>query len=157
MTSSEPPGCLGLAHPSGWVNGETFLKALQHFVKISAPSKSNPHLLLLDNHSSHLPIIAAVISFAKENGIVMLSLPPPCSHRLQPLNVSVFGPSSQHCSKVSTIVCSPGRKISIHEIVELTRDSYLQRMTPSRIQDFPKPEFISIFYDSLLTDYFKFN
>ncbi|KZS19716.1 Uncharacterized protein APZ42_013767 [Daphnia magna] len=165
MTSSGPPGCLGLAHPSGWVNGETFFKALQHFVKFAAPSKSNLHLLLLDNHSSHLD--PAVISFAKENGIVMLSFPPHCSHRLQPLDVGVFRPF----------------KISIHEIAELTRDPYLQKITPSNIcsgiakagihpfnrnifteQDF-LPAFITdrqpgkfyFYFFSLLTHYFKLN
>ena len=88
MTDRGPPGCLGLAHPSGWVNKDTFLRSLQHFVEFTMCSTTNPHLLLLDNHSSHLD--PAVVKYAKENGIVMLTFPPHCSHKLQPLDVSVF-------------------------------------------------------------------
>jgi DDE superfamily endonuclease len=115
------------------VNGETFLKALQHFVNFAAPSKSNPHLFLLDNHSSHLE--PAVIYFPKENGIVMLSFPLHCSHRLQPLDVSDFGPfkTALKQSFNDWLQTHPGRRISIHEVTELTSNPYLQKMTPSNI------------------------
>jgi len=53
-------------------------------------SPQSPALLLLDNHESHLSI--AVLDYAKTNGVVMLSFPPHCSHRLQPLDRTVFGP-----------------------------------------------------------------
>ena len=39
MTSAGPSGCLGLAHPSGWINAETFLESLKHFVKCTGCSK----------------------------------------------------------------------------------------------------------------------
>lgn len=90
MTERGPPGCLGLAHPSGWVNKETFFRSLQHFVEFTMCSKTNPHLLFLDNHSSHLD--PEVIKYAKENGIILLTFPPHSSHKLQPLDVSMYGP-----------------------------------------------------------------
>ena len=57
-------------------------------------TKERPCLLILDNHESHLSIDG--LTYAKENGVVMLSLPPHCSHRLQPLNRSVYGPLKKH-------------------------------------------------------------
>lgn len=30
--------------------------------------------------------------YARENGIVLLTLPPHCQHRMQPLDVGVYGP-----------------------------------------------------------------
>jgi hypothetical protein len=54
------------------------------------PCKEDPALLILDNYESHLSVTA--INVAKENGIVMLTLPPHTSHTLQPLDRTVFGP-----------------------------------------------------------------
>lgn len=74
MTRGKPNGCLGLAHPSGWINADTFLANLQHLVSCTGYSKESPHLLLLDKHSSHLYL--KVIYFARVNGIVILTFPP---------------------------------------------------------------------------------
>jgi hypothetical protein len=89
MTRAGPIGCVGLAHPSGWINADTFLESLKHFFTCTGCNKQAPHLLLLDNHSSHLDL--KVINFASDNQIVMLTFPPQCSHKLQPLDVSVNG------------------------------------------------------------------
>lgn len=53
-------------------------------------TKENPILLLCDNHKSHISIEA--IDYARENWIVYLTFPPHTSHKLQPLDVTVFGP-----------------------------------------------------------------
>ena len=73
-----PPGSLGLAHPSGWMTNENFVKVLKHFINHVKCSKDKPVLLLLDNHETHVNI--NVIQTAKDNGIVLLSFPPHCSH-----------------------------------------------------------------------------
>ena len=46
--------------------------------------------MLLDNHDSHLSIEA--LDYFKENGVSVCSFPPYCSHKLKPLDRSVFGP-----------------------------------------------------------------
>lgn len=79
-----PSESIALAQPNGWINAELFLKWLQHFVKFSKPSKEKPVLLILDGHSSHKDL--AVISYAKENHVHMLSTPPHTTHKLQPLD-----------------------------------------------------------------------
>ncbi|RPA96297.1 hypothetical protein L873DRAFT_1925421 [Choiromyces venosus 120613-1] len=47
-------------------------------------------LLLFDGHSSH--INAAFLEFCVSHNIIPYCLPPHTTHRLQPLDVSVFGP-----------------------------------------------------------------
>ena len=67
MYRDGPPGCIGLAHRSGWMSSENFLCSLQHFQKEVKPSKEDPVLLLFDNHESHISI--EVVSLCKDNGI----------------------------------------------------------------------------------------
>ena len=85
-----PPGSKGDANPSGWMTEEHFLDFLKHFVEHVRCTHEKSCLLLLDNHESHICIKG--LDFAKENGIVMLSFPPRCTHRLQPLDRSIYGP-----------------------------------------------------------------
>lgn len=91
-----PTGCIGGANQSGWMTSENFVVFFKHFAKHVKPSKERKVLLLLDNHKSHLGI--ETLNFVKENGIVMLSFPPHCSHKLQPLDRSVFGPFKKYAS-----------------------------------------------------------
>ena len=90
MISGAPTGSLGLCNKSGWMTSENFLVAMKHFVSHAKPSVDHPVLLLMDNHASHISF--ETITFAKENFLILLTFPPHCSHRLQPLDVSVFGP-----------------------------------------------------------------
>jgi len=83
-------GSLGFANGSGWMTSEDFLRYMEHFIKHTGAQAGTPTLLLLDNHSSHLSV--DVIEKAIEHSITMLSFPPHCTHRMQPLDVSVFGP-----------------------------------------------------------------
>ncbi|CAH1988156.1 unnamed protein product [Acanthoscelides obtectus] len=62
-------------------------------------SKENPVLLLLYSHALHIAV--KTINFCKENGIVLLTFPPHCTHRLQPMDRAIFGtvkkkPLTQH-------------------------------------------------------------
>lgn len=83
-------GSVGFANDSGWMAQPEFVRYMNHFIGFANPTPANPVLLLLDNHDSHLSIEA--LDLAVENGVNILSFPPHCSHRLQPLDVSVFGP-----------------------------------------------------------------
>ena len=133
MTRGGPAGSLGLAHPSGWINSDTFLESLKHFVSCTGCCNERPHLLLLDNHSSHLDL--KVINFARDNGLVVLTFPPHCSHRLQPLDVSIVGPFKGGLRTVFNdwLDLHPGGRITIHQIAELARKPYERAFTPSNI------------------------
>lgn len=90
MLFGGPAGCIGAANPSGWSTEVTFIKFLDHFLNTVKSSKDDRVLLLLDNHETHLT--PQVLDKASDVGIVMVTYPPHTSHRLQPLDLSVYGP-----------------------------------------------------------------
>jgi len=90
MLNGAPTGSKGSANPAGWMTSDNFTVFLKHFTDHVKCTLQSPVLLLLDNHDSHISV--ASIEYAKNNGIVMLTFPPHCSHKLQPLDRSVYGP-----------------------------------------------------------------
>ena len=87
-------GCVGATHRSCWMMDENFLMFLEHFIKQTRSLKDKPVLLVLDNHESHISI--PVLDYAKEHRVVMISFPPHCFHKLQPLDRSVYGPLKKY-------------------------------------------------------------
>lgn len=82
MLNGAPTGSKGTAHPSGRMTSDNFIEFLKHFTYHVKCTVQSPVLLLLDNHDSHISV--ASIEYAKNNGIIMLTFPPHCSHKLQP-------------------------------------------------------------------------
>ena len=113
------PGSKGDANPSGWMTEEHFLDFLKHFVEHVRCTHEKPCLLLLDNHESHIYIKG--LDFAKENGIVMLSFPSHCTHRLQPLNRSIYGPFKKYFNTVADEwhLNNPGKGTTIYDLPAL--------------------------------------
>ncbi|XP_004207216.3 uncharacterized protein LOC101237152 [Hydra vulgaris] len=132
MINGGPPGCVGVANPSGWMNVATFLEWMKHFIENVKCSPANPMLLLLDNHESHVSIVC--LDLAKKNGITMLSFPPHCSHKLQPLDRSVYGPLKRYYNAACDdwIVSNP-RPMTIYDIASVVRKAYAQAFTLSNI------------------------
>lgn len=54
---------------------------MQHFVKHSHSSKDYESLLIFDNHKSYLTLV--VITYAKSNGVIILTILLYCSGKLQ--------------------------------------------------------------------------
>jgi hypothetical protein len=77
-----------------WMTGFLFSSWIAHFVKAlenrGGIFPTNRHLLILDGHNSHVTL--DVVYKAKQNGLDLLTLPSHTSHRLQPLDCSVFQP-----------------------------------------------------------------
>lgn len=124
---------VGYANDSGWMQHADFVNFMKHFIKFSHSSKSNPTLLLLDNHTSHLSVES--IDLALENGVTMLSFPPHCSHRLQPLDVSVYKPVkgaylAQHNAWMRE---NPGRVLELMHIPMLIKTALLKGATAENI------------------------
>ena len=94
MLTGAPDGSLGLATPSGWMASELFPLVFKHFIKHMNVSKDNPTILVMDNHESHVTL--ETIDLARENGLIILSFRPHCSQRMQPLDVSVYGPFKRY-------------------------------------------------------------
>lgn len=51
-------GSVGYANSSGHMKQPEFVMFMHHFIRYTHASKTNPQLLLLDNHTSHLSIEA---------------------------------------------------------------------------------------------------
>lgn len=116
------------------MNEDSFCLFLLHFVKHAKPSKEKPCLLLLDNHESHLSISA--LNYAKDNGITMLSFPPHCSHKLQPLDRTVYGPLKRYFNVHADAWMSnnPGKVMTIYDIAFIVGQAYPLAVTPNNIQ-----------------------
>ncbi|XP_077966411.1 uncharacterized protein LOC144419992 [Styela clava] len=133
MMIGAPTGSVGFAYKTGWVNSTIFLGWLKHFLTHSNCSKSNPVLLLMDNHNSHISIES--VEFSKQNGIVLLTLPPHCSQKLQPLDKTVYGPLKAYYNTGvdSWLGAHPGQTISIYDIPGIASLAYGKAFTPANI------------------------
>lgn len=131
--SGAPNGSIGFAAKNGWMTQEIFLEVMKHVQKKTCASTENPILIILDNHESHISI--NLINFARENGIVMLTFPPHTSHRLQPLDVSVFSPFKNRCKAEfnSWVSKNPGKTISIYNVAGLSALAYDNSFTRQNI------------------------
>ena len=71
------------------------------------------------------------VQFAKDNGIILLTFPPHCSHVLQPCD----GPFKRAFEKSQNdwLQSHPGQRISIREIAQLLAGPYLLAFTPKNI------------------------
>jgi hypothetical protein len=126
-------GAVGYAEKSGWMSAKIFIKLLEHIMNHTNCNVSNKILLLLENHETHVSIDA--IMYAREHGIVLLSFPPHCTHKMQPLDKGVYGTFKSKC-KISFndyILSNPGKPITIYDTAKLTTQPYLQTFTPSNI------------------------
>lgn len=134
MIINGPQGCVGFASPSGWMSSAIFVMYLEHLVKQVRCSVQNPILLLMDNLKAHTTVEA--IDFANTNGIVLLTFPPHCSHKLQPLDRSVYGPTKTFMSSAmdSWILSHPGQPATIYDMAALINTAYTRAFTPSNIQ-----------------------
>ncbi|CAH2218130.1 jg1082 [Pararge aegeria aegeria] len=115
---------VGAVSGSGWINESLFVDWLHHFISYAKPSKVDSILLILNNHESHISLDA--FSLCKEHGIIMLTLPPHTSHKLQPLDLTYFGPIktayNQECE--NHMADRFGQPITQYDIVEMFTNSF---------------------------------
>lgn len=125
LKDGAPAGTIFACQESGWMNCEIFCKWLKHFIDTVHPSPENKVLLLLDGHASHTKNLEA-INIARTAGVIMLSFPPHCSHRLQPLDVSFYGPLSTAYNQVmdSWMRANPGRAVTQYQISRMLGEAY---------------------------------
>lgn len=89
LMDNAPSGSPAFPQDKGWMDRDVFLQYMKYFVEQTRPSKERPILIILDGHSSHTKSLP-VIDFCRENGVILLCLPPHCTHKIQPLDVSYF-------------------------------------------------------------------
>lgn len=119
-----PAGALYKCSDSGWINEGLFLEWLGFFKQHAKPSADEPILLILDNHASHSSL--PIYEYCKGNHIHMLSLPPHTSHRMQPLDVSFFGPfKAAYKRECDAFLKSHlAEKITPYEVASLVRRAF---------------------------------
>ncbi|KAJ8910978.1 hypothetical protein NQ315_003671 [Exocentrus adspersus] len=133
MLSGAPNGTLGLATKGGWMNSECFVQVIKHFIKHTNATKANPALLIIDNHESHLSI--EVINLCKDNGITILTIPPHCTNKLQPLDVGVLKQFQTFYNSAidSWMMSHPGETFNIYHVASCVGQAYPRAMTPVNI------------------------
>lgn len=128
-----PKDSIALFNSKGYMDSAGFLRTLEHIKTHAVPSKEEPILLILDNHSSHLTVDA--IRLCRQFGIHMISLPPHTSHKTQPLDLTVFGPFKTYCKKAFNIWLTehPGQRITLHNIARISSSSITKSFTKQNI------------------------
>lgn len=124
MLKDAPTGSKGFTNPSGWITEDIFVESLKHFVNHVKPTSEDKALIIMDNHITHVNI--QVIDFARENNIIILTLPPHCSHRMQPLDVAVYGPFKARYKVAlnNWLVSNPGKTVSLYEVAGFVNVAY---------------------------------
>jgi hypothetical protein len=132
MLKGAPVENKGGANPSGWSNERLFMEFSYNFIEHAKPSKEEPVLLFLDNHESHVNV--PVKKKASDTGII-ITFPPHTSHKLQPLDQTVFGSFKLHYNRAVNdwISSSQGKTISIYEVAQMVGRAFHLAFTSSNI------------------------
>ncbi|XP_065673859.1 uncharacterized protein LOC136090813 [Hydra vulgaris] len=120
LKDGAPSGSVFACNDSGWIDTELFEKWIYHFITYVKPSKDHPILLILHGHATHTKNLNAILK-ASKSGVIMLSLPPHTTHRMQPLDISVFKPLQTYFEQEvkKWLRLNPGRGITKFQVCNL--------------------------------------
>jgi hypothetical protein len=92
---------------------------MKHFISCKRPCKEDPVLWILHSHESHFSMPA--INLAKENIIFSLTLLHHTSHKLKPLNCTVFSPyrASYNACFNNWMSTNPDKNITIYGVADI--------------------------------------
>ena len=126
-------GSKGILQPNGWMNGERFVETLQHIHEKTGSSVENKILVIMDNAECHMNI--HVVEYAIKHGIVLVTLPPHTTAKLQPLDVSVFGPFKVFLRNAQSDfnLTYPNQPITVHQLPQLACDAWVKAANPANI------------------------
>ncbi|XP_064111430.1 uncharacterized protein LOC135218917 [Macrobrachium nipponense] len=126
-------GSKGVLNHNGWMNGECFFQTLEHIQEKTFCSPENKILLIMDNAECHMNI--KVIEYAMNNGIVIVTLPPHTTDKLQPLDVAVFGPFKLHMRGLLNdySLMHPQTHITEHILPDFASKAWIRACTPSNV------------------------
>lgn len=129
LLNGAPPGTEMFVSDSGYINSDLFFQWIQHFQKHTNATKENPVLLILDNHSTHQSL--ETVLYCRENGIILLSIPPHSSHKVQPLDRCFFQALKTKYAEACNnwLVSHPGRVITQYQVAELFGIAYCRCAT----------------------------
>lgn len=131
LTNGAPPGTKFACHTSGWMQSDIFIQWFDHFLKHAKPTADDPVLLILDGHATHTKNLE-FIEKARENYTTVVCLPPHCSHKMQPLDVSFMGPfNTFYVQSIERFLRNnPGRVVTQFQVSQLLGEAFLKAATP---------------------------
>lgn len=98
---TEQPIAHFITSPNGWtcdeIGYEWLTQVFDRHTRRKARNGRDYRLLFLDGHSSHINM--RFIEFCDSNKILLMAYPPHSTHRLQPLDVSLFNPLANYYSQ----------------------------------------------------------
>lgn len=100
------------------------------------PSAEDPVLLILYGHTAHTNNLD-LIDYARNHYVIIICLPPHCTHRLKPLDVSVMKPISSCYEKEvkNWLLSNPGRVVVPEAIPKLFSDALRVAAKPETIKN----------------------
>ncbi|KAM3601879.1 uncharacterized protein V6R79_020430 [Siganus canaliculatus] len=129
------------------MQGDDFVVFLKHFVHHTRPTPESKviKLLFLCVLRTDVDVLMYGIDFCRENGVVLLSFPPHCSHKLQPLYRTVYRPLKRYISAAiaNWTKKNPGTTFGIYDVPVIVNSALPFAATPSNIslvlvRPFPK-------------------
>ncbi|THU99808.1 DDE-domain-containing protein, partial [Dendrothele bispora CBS 962.96] len=130
---SEEAGCIAVSD-NGWTDDRL---SLDWFKKTFVPEAEGkriagkPILLIWDGHGSHETM--EIIDYAREHNIHFFSFPSHTTHKLQPLDVGVFGLIESNWGRRVDELAAEGRCITKNNFIETYLDVRKQSMTTESI------------------------
>ena len=120
---------------NGWMTTDVFFT---WFVKFCEIVKSRPLLLIYDGHLSHVSV--QLIEKAMKEEITIVKLPPHVTDRLQPLDVTCFGPLKREWEK---LLCARMNVLGPKETIK--KDSFVDLLSTIWFQGLSKENIVSGF------------
>lgn len=117
-------GSIGGVTDSGWMDGTLFLQWLRHFCDTIRCTPQRHHILILDGHHSHKTLEAVLL--ARERGVIKITIPPHCSHKMQPLDRTFFKSfkAKYNTAADNRMTSHPGQRIDIYAVCGLFDKAY---------------------------------
>jgi len=118
---------------NGWTDSEIALDWIREIFdpETRREDPETKRLLILDGHVSHCSL--KFILYAEKQGITVLLLPAHCTHRLQPLDVGIFGPLSKAWSRVVREFQGKGYNVTKYNFLSIYAPARQAVMTPDNI------------------------
>ena len=93
------------------------------------PCPEEKHIIILDGHHSHKTL--AAVEYARAHGIDMVTLPPHCTHKMQPLDRTLFKAlkSGYNLAADTWMVANPGKRITFFEMAGIFTTAYNKSAT----------------------------
>jgi len=103
-------------------------------VFLSHCHKERPIVLIVDQHYSHFTL--KVLEAAVANNVVILGLPPHCTHFLQPLDVGIFAPLKSKWALTLEVMqaANPHFQVTKRNFAKIFNTVYDHTVTPSLIK-----------------------